>query len=143
MGPYSGHGPADFYSISVPIPGLNNGVAGIGAVVTVDRYGNLYAGASAGLGYPGGFGAQMGWMVEEGKTISESKTPSEQDLQKFLEGGSVSVGAGGGVVVAEPGNGRGGPSAVTLTTPGVGASYSWRFAKIPGASPSQSPMCIQ
>jgi RHS repeat-associated protein len=115
-------GSADYYQMAIPIPGASSGAVGASFIGTVDRWGGIYFGSGAGAGWPA-------WGVQAGRLDQQPATP--ESVRDFIEGGSIDFGAGIGGSVSFPGDGRGGPSATTITTPGVGVSASIRVGNLP------------
>ena len=111
----------DYGSIGIPIFGP------VGVSVTVDRAGNVYAGAGIGAGgIRGGFGATVGW-------TGDQCTPNSKQLQDFLGGWGYNAGVGVGVTSSGssvPGSGSPESFGWNIQTPGVGVGYNWNLGNL-------------
>jgi len=105
----------DYLSVSIPTP-----IPWVGANVTIDQYGSVYSGLGVGMGYPN-VGVAIGWKIEEGKTIWNTPNPTPEELGGFLSGLGYGMGAGLGL------NWTLTDQALTIMTPGLGATYSWNI----------------
>jgi hypothetical protein len=82
---------ADFLSIGGTHP-LTAWKIPVGGNITIDRFGNVYAGPTLGYGYPT-LGAAIGWWTPWGQAASSEHRPTEQQLDSLLAGGGASWGA--------------------------------------------------
>jgi RHS repeat-associated protein len=105
----------DYYSVSIPTL-----IPFVGVNVTVDQYGSAYVGPGLGIGYPS-VGLASGWKVNTGHSVWNTPNPAPEELNGFLTGWGYSMGAGVGL------NWTTSDQALSVMTPGLGASYSWQI----------------
>jgi RHS repeat-associated protein len=115
----------DYWSISVPLI-----APFVGINISVDRYGEFYAGPTFGVGYPA-VGVQAGYVLQPGSTAwTNSCTPSSAQAASLLGGLGGSYGAGVGIAYNASANVENNISAITISTPGFGIGYSFDLGNV-------------
>jgi hypothetical protein len=101
----------------------------VGVPITVDACGQLYLGVGVGFGRPA-FGAAAGWLAQPDRGVLDRRPPTGAQLKSLLAGVGGMYGAGVGIEYNAPGDPAQNLSALIVTNPSFGVSYSVPFGQI-------------